>query len=32
MLAHERFELGDELCVPAEREVGLDPPLEASST
>ena len=28
MLRHERLELGDELAVAAEREVGLDPLFE----
>jgi hypothetical protein len=28
VLADERFELADELGVAAEREVGLEPPLE----
>ena len=31
VLRDERLELGDELGVPTEREVGLDPPLERSS-
>jgi hypothetical protein len=32
VLADERFKLADEFCVAAEREVGLEPPLECAET